>query len=63
MKRFQKIIYRLMSKGICPEYSDPRFTFDIRWDQMPEGIDPASGFLNNKRAIRKRWQIENFAQI
>lgn len=63
MKRFQRIINRLLHFGISPEYDDPHFCTNIDWDQMPKGIDPASGFLNDKRAIRKRWQVENFIQI
>jgi SAM-dependent methyltransferase len=63
MKKFERIIRRLLESGISPEYSDPHFNLRLEWDQMPEGIDPASGFLNDSRAIRKRWQIENFIQI
>jgi len=63
MKKFEKIIQRLLQAGISPEYSDPHFNLRLEWDQMPEGIDPASGFLSDSRAIRKRWQIENFVQI
>ena len=63
MKKFQRIIQKLSQAGIHPKYSDPHFNLRLDWDQMPEGIDPASGFLNDKRAVRKRWQIENFVQI
>jgi hypothetical protein len=63
MKRFEKIIIKLLKSGISPEYSDPHFSLKLEWGQMPEGIDPASGFLNDKRAIRKRWQIDNFIEI
>jgi hypothetical protein len=63
MKKFEKIIRRLLQAGVSPEYSDPHFSLRLDWDQMPEGIDPASGFLNDSRAIRKRWQIENFIEI
>lgn len=63
MKRFQRIIYKLLKAGISPQYDNPHFCTHLEWDQMPNGIDPASGFLNDKRAIRKRWQIENFVEI
>jgi len=63
MKRFQKIINKLLHFGICPEYFDPHFYTGIEWGKLPKGIDPASGFLNDKRAIRKRWQIENFIYL
>jgi len=63
MKKFQKIIYKLLRAGICPEYSDPHFNLKIEWDKMPDGIDPSSGLLITERANRKRLQIENFYQL
>ncbi len=63
MKKFQKIIYKLLKAGICPEYSDPHFNIKLEWKSMPDGIDPSSGLLTRERAIRKQLQIENFFQI
>jgi hypothetical protein len=63
MKKYQRIVYKLLKAGICPQYSDPHFYQRLDWNQMPEGIDPSSGLLLTDRAIRKRWQIENFFQI
>lgn len=63
MKKYQKIIYKLLKAGICPEYSDPHFNVKLEWDSMPEGISPSSGLLTSERASRKQLQIENFFQL
>ncbi|MGB9595124.1 MAG: methyltransferase domain-containing protein [Candidatus Poribacteria bacterium] len=63
MKKFQKIIYKLLKAGICPEYSDPHFSFKLEWDIMPDGVSPSSGLLTRERADRKQLQIDNFFQL
>ena len=60
MKKIHLILEKLFRSGIYPEYSDPNFGSCIKWDCLPEGVDPSSGFLNTDRAKRKRWQIDNF---
>jgi len=62
-KRIREILQKLSEKGVYPEYSDPRFDLKLNWEQMPRGVDPASGFLKEDRARRKRGQVENFIQL
>lgn len=33
--------------------------FRISWDDIPNGLDPAAGKLDNDRAIRKRYQVQS----
>jgi len=63
MKKLHRILEKLSDKGFYPEYSDPHFSLSLDWKQMPRGVDPASGFLKEDRARRKRWQVENFTQL
>lgn len=62
-KTIQKILEKLSGEGFCPEYSDPHFNLKLDWDQMPRGVDPASGFLKGRRLEGKRWQVGNFIQL
>ena len=62
-KTIQKILEKLSEKDLYPEYSDPHFNLKVDWEQMPNGIDPAFGFLKEKRLKRKRWQLENLIQL
>jgi methyltransferase family protein len=62
-KTIQKILEKLSEEGLTPEYSDPNFHLKLDWEQMPEGVDPSSGFLKEKRLRGKRWQVENCIQL
>ena len=62
-KTIQKILEKLSEEGLTPEYSDPHFHLKLDWEQMPEGVDPSSGFLKEKRLQGKRWQVENCIQL
>lgn len=59
MKRVYKILLKLLSFGVYPEYSDPHFDPCVDWREMPSAIDPTGGHLDPDRARRKRHQIEN----
>lgn len=59
----RRILDRLETEGLVPQYQEMPAGAIIDWMSAPPGVDPSDGLLEGERAQRKRWQVENLLRL